>query len=461
MAVTFLDVFTTSNITLDGKPLGKLILSRARAQKLGGKISSLTSPQAKKIISEARKNQLNLLRSKLTRFGAKNSVQVAVEKAFASQIRGGKLIKSASGMGAVPDIVFPDGTTGDVKAKAAIGKGATKDAALDTLLDKTFSGIELTGGSGISLTDRQKLFTGIESQSEEGVVPKKEAIIEGTVDRLISAQKKFGKARDKEKQKEIVKILRDSGGLLNNIFAKARLLSVSVILNVGKETEALNFVFTLSKEDVLNTNVMSYKITEIDEKNNGIKLKADVKGSVMKNLVKLHRQAVVTATTDAIGARDYAENEAVLAILDPTGQEKQNIGVGSKETHNSGSPVGRLSNVLVTQKKSSGSNQSPTQKFISGVQLTALIQRRLAQIMPKGPRRGSPLSPNILTERTGRFRTSVTVFPNYRQNLIRYTYDPIYKTFINTPRNPDEFVGKAIRESVQQLFGRQFNLVRQ
>ena len=81
--------------------------------------------------------------------------------------------------------------------------------------------------------------------------------------------------------------------------------------------------------------------------------------------------------------------------------------------------------------------------------------------MPKGPRRGSPLSSNILTERTGRFRTSVTVFPNYRQNLIRYTYDPIYKTFINTPRNPDEFVGKAIRESVQQLFGRQFNLVRQ
>jgi len=458
MAATFLDVFTTSNITLDGKPLGKLILSRARAQKLGGKISSLTSPKAKKLISESRKNQLNLLRSKLARFGAKTSVQVAIEKAFASQIRGGKLIKSEAGMGAVPDVVFPDGTTGDVKAKAAIGKGATKEAALDSLLDKTFSGIELTGGSGISLRERQKLFTGIESQSEEGIVPKKEAIKEGVVDRLIDAKRSL---KGEELNKKVIDILKDSGGLLNNIFAKAQLLSVSVILNVGKETEALNFVFTLSKEDLLNPKIMSYNIDKIDEKNNGVKLKADVRGSVMKNLIKVHRQAVITATTDAIGTRDYAENEAVLAILDPIGQEKQNIGVVSKETHNSGSPVGRLSNGLVTQKKSSGSNQSPTQKFISGVQLTALIQRRLAQIMPKGPRRGSPLSSNILTERTGRFRTSVTVFPNYRQNLIRYTYDPIYKTFINTPRNPDEFVGKAIRESVQQLFGRQFNLVRQ
>ena len=47
------------------------------------------------------------------------------------------------------------------------------------------------------------------------------------------------------------------------------------------------------------------------------------------------------------------------------------------------------------------------QKFISGAQLTALVQRRLGQKMPKGPRRGPPLSENILTERSGRFRSSV------------------------------------------------------
>ena len=126
MAVKFLEVFTTSDVTLNGQSLGKVILSRARAQKLAGRITFLTGTQVKKQISQARKNQLNELRSKLARFGAKESVQVAIEKAFASQIRGGRLIKAAKGIGAVPDVVFSDGTTGDVKAKALIGKGDTK-----------------------------------------------------------------------------------------------------------------------------------------------------------------------------------------------------------------------------------------------------------------------------------------------------------------------------------------------
>ena len=46
--------------------------------------------------------------------------------------------------------------------------------------------------------------------------------------------------------------------------------------------------------------------------------------------------------------------------------------------------------------------------------------------MPKGPRRGPPLSPNILTERTGEFRRSVRVIPNYRKSLIRFFYNPLY-----------------------------------
>ncbi len=457
MAVKFLEVFTTSDVTLNGQSLGKVILSRARAQKLAGRITFLTGTQVKKQISQARKNQLNELRSKLARFGAKESVQVAIEKAFASQIRGGRLIKAAKGIGAVPDVVFSDGTTGDVKAKALIGKGDTKQSALDTITSKSFSSIELTGGGGISLTERQKLFTGIESQDERGVVPKVEAIKEGVVDRLIDAKQSL---KGEALNKKIIDILRDSGGLLNNIFAKARLLSVSLILKYGTETEALNFVFTLGKLDLLDPKIMAYKVT-IDPKNNGVKFFADVRGSVMKQLVSLHRQAVLTATTSTVGGKKYSENEAILALLDPVTQEKNKISVTSDKTYNSGSPVGRAANILVTQKRASESGQDEQNKFVSGVQLTALVQRRLAQIMPKGPIKGPPLSPNVLTERTGRFRGSVTVFPNYRQNLIRFTYDPIYQSFVGTARNPDRFVGGAIRETVQTLFGRQFNIVRQ
>ena len=80
--------------------------------------------------------------------------------------------------------------------------------------------------------------------------------------------------------------------------------------------------------------------------------------------------------------------------------------------------------------------------------------------MFKGPRRGPPLSPNVLTERTGRFRRSTTVIPNYRKNMISYFYDPIYGVHRDTDRNPDELIENSIREIVTGLFSRQFKIVR-
>jgi hypothetical protein len=100
------------------------------------------------------------------------------------------------------------------------------------------------------------------------------------------------------------------------------------------------------------------------------------------------------------------------------------------------------------------------QKEITAAQLTALVYKRLGTIMPRGPVGGPPLSGTILTERTGRFRRSVQVIPLLRQNLIRFTYDPIYQTHISTPRNPDTFVGKTIREIVQGKVAQAFRLER-
>ena len=103
--------------------------------------------------------------------------------------------------------------------------------------------------------------------------------------------------------------------------------------------------------------------------------------------------------------------------------------------------------------------QRKAQKFVSGAQLTALVKRRLGNKMPKGPRRGPPLSDDILTERTGRFRQSVQVIPNYRNSIIKYFYNPLYKTFVVTERDPDRFVGETIREVVSGLYARRFNIV--
>ena len=119
-------------------------------------------------------------------------------------------------------------------------------------------------------------------------------------------------------------------------------------------------------------------------------------------------------------------------------------------------PKIRNMNVNVTSK---AAGKKP-QKIISGAQLTALVQQRLRKIMPQGPRRGPPLSPTTMTNRTGRFRRSIHVIPRYRQNVMRYMYDPIYMSLIDTPYNPDVLITNTIREVVQTLFGRQFAVLR-
>ena len=96
------------------------------------------------------------------------------------------------------------------------------------------------------------------------------------------------------------------------------------------------------------------------------------------------------------------------------------------------------------------------QRFISGVQLTQLVQRRLGRTMRKF---GEPQTPE-LTERSGRFRTSVEVIANYRKNIISYRYNPIYDNLDKYGYKPSEQVGKATREVVQALFARAFNIVK-
>lgn len=117
-------------------------------------------------------------------------------------------------------------------------------------------------------------------------------------------------------------------------------------------------------------------------------------------------------------------------------------------------------NILDGELRVKNQTRQKAQKFISGAQISALVRRRLGQKMPKGPRRGPPLSENILTERTGRFRSSVQVIPDYRRSIMNFFYDPIYKTFIGTSRDPDKFVGDTVREVVQQLYSRNFLVTR-
>jgi hypothetical protein len=100
--------------------------------------------------------------------------------------------------------------------------------------------------------------------------------------------------------------------------------------------------------------------------------------------------------------------------------------------------------------------QASKQSFISGVQWTVLTQKRLGETML---RLGEPDAPN-LKERSGRFRSSVQVFANYRTQTLQYMYNPLYASLKRYGYRPDLQVETAIREVAQSLYAQKFNIVR-
>jgi len=100
-------------------------------------------------------------------------------------------------------------------------------------------------------------------------------------------------------------------------------------------------------------------------------------------------------------------------------------------------------------------------KFISSAQYTAILQQQIAKKMPRGPERGPPLGGTILTYRSGRFVNSITAIINFKQGIIKYFFNPIYKAHRDTVFDPDEnLIEPNIRLTTRALFGKQFRIIR-
>lgn len=105
-------------------------------------------------------------------------------------------------------------------------------------------------------------------------------------------------------------------------------------------------------------------------------------------------------------------------------------------------------------------DQQP-QKVISDAQITALIQKDVEKRMPKGPLRGPPLSPTVLTYRTGMFVDSIKVIQDLRQNIMTYYYAPNYKIHERRgARAPRLLIQPSIRSVVQDIYSEKFRILR-
>jgi hypothetical protein len=119
-------------------------------------------------------------------------------------------------------------------------------------------------------------------------------------------------------------------------------------------------------------------------------------------------------------------------------------------------PVTKAAIDLKSLESKSSEVKESKQSFISGVQWTALTQKRLGDTML---RLGDPEPPE-LKERSGRFRSSVQVTANYRTMTLQYLYNPLYASLKRYGYRPDLQIETSIRAVAQSLYSQKFNIVR-
>lgn len=115
----------------------------------------------------------------------------------------------------------------------------------------------------------------------------------------------------------------------------------------------------------------------------------------------------------------------------------------------------KIINTKTKAKEPARAEEKP-QKFISSAQWTYLVQKRLGDSMLSF---GEPEPPDI-KERSGRFRRSVDVTANYRNKTIQYTYNPLYRSLEHYGYHPELQVERSIRQVAQDLYAREFSIVR-
>ena len=100
-------------------------------------------------------------------------------------------------------------------------------------------------------------------------------------------------------------------------------------------------------------------------------------------------------------------------------------------------------------------------QFISNVQFSALLQKRLTEKMPRYPEPHRP-TPRYIT---GRLARSFQIMANYRQGIIGFYNTPPAAGYVDELNEngwmlDETLVEPTIRQITQQLFGRQFRVLR-
>ena len=166
--------------------------------------------------------------------------------------------------------------------------------------------------------------------------------------------------------------------------------------------------------------------------------------------------------------QEYRDSDFKETVTLSTGKKIDIIALPYNSTYTLGAEI---ENSIRTKPASGGirvkvttakqQKKATTLSVISDAQLTALVQREVEKRMPKGPLRGPPLNPIVLTYRTGKFVESIKVIQDFRQSLMTYYYAPNYRVHEKRgARAPRLLLQSSIRETVKSVYSQKFRILR-
>ena len=303
-------------------------------------------------------------------------------------------------------------------------------------------GLQLAGSSGVSISKgRQTFLTGL--QAKDGKVE------EQTVD--VATTRLFNRLEQAKDSDEIKRILSTKGEA-----------NTAIRQNIELNVQAIDIITTVSGKT--ESRRISFSWADI-KKNKDIRLVVKKQGDESISLQVYFTPALLTkAINDSnrvvVKSLEGQVSQALINAIADIGliPTDKNIGEIRKllVSQNSKYAIGYLTDVNIISQNSfirkevkEKKKTKELQKFISDAQLSAIVRQLTFNKMPKGPPIGPPLSPTVLTYRTGRFVESIRV--KQKQNIVEYYYMPLYRVH-ESSRPPSEIIEPSIREAVKALY---------
>jgi hypothetical protein len=403
---------------------------------------------AQQLYSLSRKNAQ--YRAELTQLAGKlNSV---VEKAVVDAL-GGTRIVAKTGLGFQPDfyVRLPDDTI-DVREQKLVTVREDAGKLIRT------SEIKLAGGEGIQISSgTQSFLKGLKVDKNGDVIEETETTKSTYLfNRLVKASS----------SEELKKIISGSGRantlLRQNILLKAKNIDIPVTFQGQLQNRTIQF----SWADIVKNPYI--KITATPKGDSNLTLQVSFSAGIITKALNDANKVIINNLDDTLSKKYLQIIEEIFTLPNTQSTrefkdwlKKQDYEFGLSYIPGSAIVSRGIVEGKLDKKPTKRKSTSQSQAVISDAQMSALVQKETEKRMPKGPLRGPPLSPTILTNRSGTFLASVKVIQDFRENLIKYYYAPNYKIHERKgARAPRLLLQSSIRSVVQEVYSQKFRIIR-